>query len=79
MSIFAGHSMGAFGGLRVIVSEHAQESFRIFPDKKRTKRRMRRLRGKWGSEYRVRPMAYRTPHGLVCHPSIAAKLREAKP
>jgi hypothetical protein len=79
MSLLPASSLGIFGGMRVIISEHATEEFRIFPDKPRTKRRMRRLRGKWGNETRRRPCAFQTPQGLIVHPAIAAKLKDAKP
>ena len=63
------------GGMNILVSEHATEKFRIFPDRKRTKRGNRRFRAKWGSDIRRRPCAYKTPFGLVVHPTLYAALR----
>lgn len=71
--------LAALVGVPVIASEHATEDFRIFPDKKRTKRRLRRLRAKWGSETRRRPAAFATPTAMFVHPTLLEKMkREAR-
>ena len=68
-------SLSAFAGTKIITSDQACEMVPIFPDKPRTKRRLRRTRGKFGCTDRLNPLAYQTPFGLVVHPQIAAELR----
>lgn len=63
-----------FAGTKIITSDQAYEMVPIFPDKPRTKRRLRRTRGKFGRLDRMNPLAYRTPFGLVVHPKIYAEL-----
>lgn len=67
--------IGQFQGVPVVVSEHATETVPRFPDKKRTKRRMRRVRGKYGSWMVARPCAYEAMGKLIVHPLIADRLR----
>lgn len=68
--------MGAtFSGTRVAVSEECYEMVPIFPDKPRTKRRMRRTRGRFGRVERMNPLAYKTPYGLVIHPILYERLK----
>lgn len=62
------------GGMRVTVSPHATEEYTLFPDRKRTKRGMRRLRARYGTLKRRRPCAFQTPMGLVVHPDIYREL-----
>jgi hypothetical protein len=62
--------------VNVIQSEAAMERIVLFPDKPRTKRRMRRLRGKYGDLVRYKPCAYQTPQGIVVHPSLYAQLAQ---
>jgi hypothetical protein len=64
-----------FGGTKITVSNEAYEMVPIFPDKPRTKRRMRRTRGKFGRLDRINPLAYQTPFGLVVHPKIYDALK----
>ena len=64
-----------FGGVKIIVSDHAYERVPIFPDRPRTKRRMRRIRGKYGRLDRISPMMIQTLHGTVVHPKIYQKLK----
>ena len=66
----------SFSGLNVVVSEHAHEMVPIFPDKKRSKRRNRRVRGKYGRLDRMNPVTFKTPHGLVVHPRIYSELKK---
>lgn len=70
-----GFAPQTFGGTKVVVSDHAYEMVPIFPDKPRTKRRIRRTRGKYGRTDRMNPLAYQTPFGLVVHPKIYAALK----
>ena len=62
-------------GTTITVSDQCYEMTPIFPDKPRTKRRLRRTRGRFGRLDRLQPMAFQTPYGLVVHPSIYAKLQ----
>ncbi len=75
--IFADAMPTTFGGTRVMGSDAATALYRIFPDKPRTKRRMRRLRGKWGNEFIRKPCAYQTANGLIVHPTIWAQMKQA--
>ncbi len=68
------------GGTKITVSDQAYEIVPIFPDKPRTKRRMRRTRGKFDRVDRMNPLAYHTPYGMVVHPKIYDALkRQSKP
>lgn len=68
---------GHINGVRITVSATCFEMVPIFPDKPRTKRRMRRTRGKFGRLDRLNPLAYRTPIGLVVHPLIYDQMKRA--
>lgn len=63
-------------GTNVIVSDHAYEIVPIFPDKPRTKRRLRRTKGKFGRTDRMNPLVYKTLYGLVVHPKIYHTLKQ---
>ena len=65
----------AFGGVNITVSEYAYEMVPIFPYKKRTKRRVRRTRAKYGRIDRMNPLIFETPHGFVLHPKLYADLK----
>lgn len=75
MILEAMQMQNAFGGMRVTVSDQAYEMVPIFPDKPRTKRRLRRTRGKFGRADRMNPLAYKTPFGMVVHPIIYERLK----
>lgn len=62
--------MGTFMGMQVIQSASALTTRPRFPDKKRTKRRMRRVRGKYGSWMVQVPGAFRFGGKLIVHPKI---------
>ncbi len=64
-----------FGSAKITVSAECYEMVPVFPDKPRTKRRLRRTRGKFGRSERMNPLAYQTPFGLVVHPSIYEQLK----
>lgn len=64
-----------FSGMRITVSEQCYEMVPIFPDKPKTKRRMRRTMGRFGRLDRMNPLAYRTQYGLVMHPILFKRLR----
>jgi hypothetical protein len=68
-------SFGTYGGLQIFVSSHCTEEVCRFPDKKRTKRRMRRVIGKYGSWKVRRPAAYRAGPALYVHPVIYDQMR----
>ncbi|WP_170561419.1 hypothetical protein [Ruegeria atlantica] len=69
--------IASIGGVRVFVSDQAYRMVPIFPDKPRTKRRLRRTRGKYGRTDRIEHLAYMIPGGVIAHPSIHAKLTRA--
>lgn len=68
--------MNSFNGMPVQISPHATKEVVFFPDKPRTKRRMRRLIGKYGRDRKHVPASYRLGNTLVVHPVIYAKLQQ---
>ncbi|MGJ8624627.1 MAG: hypothetical protein ACSHW1_17935 [Yoonia sp.] len=69
-----------FGGSQVFVSPEATEEVARFPDKKWTKRRRRRVIGKYGSWSFHKPCAFRCGPALYVHPKIYAELnRQSQP
>ena len=69
--------IGTFGGVPLIFSEHMTQTHPRFPDKPNTKRRRRRVIGKYGSWNVTRPAMAETPYGLVVHPALREKLEES--
>ena len=67
--------MTAFGRINIVTSEHAYEMVPIFPDKPRTKRRLRRTRARFGRTDRMSQLVYKTPYGFVMHPKLYAELK----
>lgn len=57
-------------GMPITVSIHATEERPIFPDKKNTKRRRRRVVGKFGSWTYRAPAALLFGNQLIAHPQI---------
>jgi hypothetical protein len=68
-------SKSSFGGLQVFVSAHAVQTRPIFPDKKPTKRRRRRVIGKFGGWTKDFPAAFQAGPALYVHPKIYAELK----
>mgnify|MGYP007046953596 CR=1 FL=1 len=64
-----------FSGTKITVSSECYEMVPIFPDKPRTKRRLRRTRGRFGRTDRLNPLAYQTPFGMVVHPIIYDRIK----
>lgn len=62
-------------GTPVFVSEHATKEEVRFPDKRSTKRRRRRVIGKYGSWKKHVPCAFRAGPALYVHPTIYAELK----
>ena len=75
MGIFDTTPIGAFSGVKITQSSACYEMVPLFPDKKRSKRRDRRVRGKYGRLDRMNPLTYKTPFGFVMHPILYAKLK----
>lgn len=67
--------VGTLDGVPVIVSPDAMTKEPRFPDKRNTKRRRRRVIGKYGSWFVLRPTCIKTQHGLVMHPLIHDQMR----
>lgn len=66
---------GPFGGMQVFVSDHATTDEPRFPMKKWTKRRRRRVIGKYGSWTVRKPAAFRAGPALYVHPAIYAEMK----
>lgn len=64
------------GQMKIIQSTEAYKMVSIFPDRPNTKRRRRRILGKYGKLVRMEPQAYKTPFGLVVHPLIYRALKD---
>jgi hypothetical protein len=64
-----------FGGMQVFVSADATEEVARFPDKPWTKRRRRRVIGKYGGWTRHIPCAFRCGPVLYVHPKIYAEMQ----
>ena len=60
------------GGVNITFSIHATQEIELYPDKPRTKRRVRRILGKHGALTKRVPAVYRTPWGFIAHPSFRA-------
>jgi hypothetical protein len=63
-------------GMPVIQSVHMTKTVPLFPEKKRTKRRMRRVIGKYGSWTREAPCYMIYDRSIIAHPAIYARLRQ---
>lgn len=66
--------MNSIMGTPITISAEAYETRQIFPDKPRTKRRLRRTKAKFGRTQYNHPMAYRMGNSIVMHPTIYAAL-----
>jgi hypothetical protein len=66
-----------YKGLRVHISSNATNTVPRFPDKKNTKRRRRRVIGKYGSWLVVRPGAYVLMGRLVVHPAVYEEMKRS--
>jgi hypothetical protein len=64
-----------FGGMQISTSPHATEERPIFPDKKWSKRRRRRVIGKYGSWTRRFPAAFQFGNKIVMHPALYRELQ----
>lgn len=67
----------AFGGIPIQVSVNATEccDLMVLFNKPNTKRRRRRMRGKYGRLVYDKPVAFQTPRGLVMHPVLFEELK----
>lgn len=69
-----------FNGLPVTVSSAALEftNVRNFPESKnRSRRVLKKLMKRFGTEFRTQPCIWQTPQGIVCHPVMFRKLQAA--
>lgn len=66
-----------FGGLKISFSHHALEATEVrnFPaSRHRSKRIRKKLIKRYGSEFKMVPCMWKTPQGIVAHPSFRARL-----
>lgn len=66
------------GAMPIIVSEYALEETdeRLFPASRHRSRRVhKKLVKRFGGEFRKVPCIWRTPQGLVAHPTMYARLQ----
>lgn len=65
-------------GLRISVSDFAlkETDERLFPESRhRSKRIRKKLMKRFGGEFKKVPCIYKTPHGLVAHPTMYDQLK----
>lgn len=67
--------MQTFGGTQIIVRNDMTEELPRFPGKPWTKRRRRRVVGKYGSWTYHKPAAFRVGPAIICHPKIYAEMQ----
>lgn len=69
--------VGAFGGMRIIVNPYLTKRVPLFPDKPRTKRRMRRVIGKYGRWDKGVPTYLVSGNVIMAHPAVVDRIRAA--
>lgn len=62
-------------GMKIIVSQHATELVTNWPEKRRSKRLVKKMTKKRGPQFSVKPTAYQVGGTMIVHPSILAALR----
>lgn len=65
-------------GIPIMVSEHALQDTdqRLFPvSRHRSKRVHKKLIKRFGGEFKRVPCIYKTPQGMVAHPTMYAQLK----
>ena len=68
--------MQHFMGLKIVVSQHATKLTYHWPDKKRSRRLIKKMTKRLGPQVTMEPCAYQMADGrMVVHPSIYAKMR----
>ena len=65
----------AFAGMKVTVSLNATERVLRWPEKRRSKRLIKKMTKRLGPQVWMKPAAFQTPMGLVVHPEIYAELK----
>ena len=65
------------GGVRITLSADVLKRVRVWPEKKRSRRLIKKMTEKRGPEFIDKPAIYQTPIGFVCHPSLYQSLKEA--
>lgn len=75
--------MSSFMGTKIVVSQHATKLTYHWPDKKRSKRLIKKMTKRLGPQTTMEPCAYQMADGrMAVHPSIyaqmTAKLSEQK-
>lgn len=68
--------IGTFNGMPIRSNSALTRLEPLFPDKPRTKRRMRRVIGRHGAWAVPRPYAVETPLGIIAHPTIIARMKQ---
>jgi hypothetical protein len=68
--------MGTFNGLQIIISANAQKVTWNWPDKKRSKRLIKKLTRLRGPQITTEPQAYRMGGKLIIHPDLYQALKQ---
>lgn len=67
--------MDTYAGLKVIVSAAALTIIRNWPDKRRSKRLIKKMTKKYGPEVTSSPTSYQMGNTLIVHPVLYAELK----
>ena len=68
---------GMFQGVPFVVSPHATKQVHHWPEKKRSRRLVKKLTKLRGPQVTIEPAAYQMADGrMVMHPTIYARLRQ---
>lgn len=63
--------------ISVTTSALVETHERLFPaSKHRSKRIRKKLIKRFGGEFRMKPAAFQTPHGIIMHPTLYAELKQ---
>ena len=70
--------IGSFSGVSITVSANATERVLRWPEKKRSRRLHKKLTKRLGPQVWNKPVAFRTPMGIVMHPDLYEELKRRK-
>jgi hypothetical protein len=66
-----------FGGMKITVSTNATARTLRWPEKKRSRRLIKKMTKRLGPQVYMKPAMFETQYGLIVHPEIYAELQRA--
>lgn len=72
------NNFGAINGVRVIYSDRVLEDtdVRLFPkSKNRSNRILKKLKNRFGGEFKKQPCIWKTEAGIIAHPSFRSRIQ----